>query len=119
MNKTFKLVIVGGGSTYTPGIVKSLLDKKDSFKLSELRLYDNLKERQDKVGVLVQKVIEMFDPDLKLVLTTDPKEAFEDADFIFAQMRVGLYHMRELPGNLRSGRACLWTAHHLPYGGYH
>ena len=96
MNKTFKLVIVGGGSTYTPGIVKSLLDKKDSFKLSELRLYDNLKERQDKVGVLVQKVIEMFDPDLKLVLTTDPKEAFEDADFIFAQMRVGLYHMREL-----------------------
>lgn len=42
MNKTFKLVIVGGGSTYTPGIVKSLLDKKDSFKLSELRLYDNL-----------------------------------------------------------------------------
>ena len=37
MNKTFKLVIVGGGSTYTPGIVKSLLDKKDSFKLSELR----------------------------------------------------------------------------------
>ena len=96
MNKTFKLVIVGGGSTYTPGSVKSLLDKKDSFKLSELRLYDNLKERQDKVGVLVQKVIEMFDPDLKLVLTTDPKEAFEDADFNFAQMRVGLYHMREL-----------------------
>ena len=45
MNKTFKLVIVGGGSTYTPGIVKSLLDKKDSFKLSELRLYDNLKEQ--------------------------------------------------------------------------
>ena len=27
--KTFKLVIAGGGSTYTPGIVKSLLVQKD------------------------------------------------------------------------------------------
>ena len=41
MMRTFKLVIVGGGSTYTPGIVKSLLDKKEEFKLEELRLYDN------------------------------------------------------------------------------
>ena len=39
--KTFKLVIAGGGSTYTPGIVKSLLVQKDRFKLNELVLYDN------------------------------------------------------------------------------
>ncbi len=32
--KTFKLVIAGGGSTYTPGIVKSLLVQKDRFKLN-------------------------------------------------------------------------------------
>ena len=37
--KTFKLVIAGGGSTYTPGIVKSLLVQKDRFKLNELVLY--------------------------------------------------------------------------------
>ncbi|MBZ9686918.1 6-phospho-alpha-glucosidase [Clostridium estertheticum] len=94
--KTFKLVIVGGGSTYTPGIVKSLLSKKEEFKLSELRLYDTNEERQNKVGVIVKKVVEMFDPDLKLILTTDPEEGFKDADFVFAQMRVGLYKMREL-----------------------
>ena len=34
--KTFKLVIAGGGSTYTPGIVKSLLVQKDRFKLPYL-----------------------------------------------------------------------------------
>jgi len=28
--KTFKLVIVGGGSTYTPGIVTNLLTKKNA-----------------------------------------------------------------------------------------
>ena len=38
--KTFKLVIAGGGSTYTPGIVKSLLAQKNQFKLNELVLYD-------------------------------------------------------------------------------
>ena len=94
--KTFKLTIAGGGSTYTPGIVKSLLDKKAEFKLEELRLYDINEERQRKVGILVKKVVETFDPDLKVIVTTDPREAFTDADFVFAQMRVGLYRMREL-----------------------
>ncbi len=94
--KTFKLTIAGGGSTYTPGIVKSLLDEKAEFKLEELRLYDINEERQRKVGILVKKVVETLDPDLKVIVTTDPREAFTDADFVFAQMRVGLYRMREL-----------------------
>ncbi|AWK50078.1 6-phospho-alpha-glucosidase [Clostridium beijerinckii] len=94
--KTFKLVIVGGGSTYTPGIVKSLLSRKEEFKISELRLYDINEERQNKVGVIVKKVVEMFDPEVKLIFTTNPEEGFKDADFVFAQMRVGLYKMREL-----------------------
>ena len=94
--KKFKLVIVGGGSTYTPGIVKSLLAKKEEFKIDELRLYDINEERQNKVGVIVKKVVEMFDPEVKLIFTTNPEEAFKDADFVFAQMRVGLYKMREM-----------------------
>lgn len=94
--KKFKLVIVGGGSTYTPGIVKSLLAKKEEFKIDELRLYDINEERQNKVGVIVKKVVEMFDPEVKLIFTTKPEEAFKDADFVFAQMRVGLYKMREM-----------------------
>ena len=66
--KTFKLVIAGGGSTYTPGIVKSLLVQKDRFKLNELVLYDNNAKRQEDVGVIVRHVVEMFDPDVKLTL---------------------------------------------------
>ena len=93
--KKFKLVIVGGGSTYTPGIVTSVLSKKDEFPLSELCLYDNFKERQDTVGVIVKQIVDKLQPGLKLVLSTEPEEAFTDADFIFAQMRVGLFKMRE------------------------
>ena len=64
--KTFKLVIAGGGSTYTPGIVKSLLVQKDRFKLNELVLYDNNAKRQEDVGVIVRHVVEMFDPGCKI-----------------------------------------------------
>jgi 6-phospho-beta-glucosidase/maltose-6'-phosphate glucosidase len=93
--KKFILTIAGGGSTYTPGIVKSLLMNKEQFKLEEIRMYDLDSERQNRVGVIVREVIKEMDPQLKLTLTTDPKEAFTDADFIFAQMRVGKYAMRE------------------------
>ena len=105
--KTFKLVIAGGGSTYTPGIVKSLLVQKDRFKLNELVLYDNNAERQEAVGVIVRHVVEMFDPELKLTLTTDPEVAMTDADFIFAQMRVGLYAMRELDEKIPLKYGCV------------
>lgn len=94
--KKFILTVAGGGSTYTPGIVKSLLLNKEQFKLEELRFYDIDEERQNKVGVIVKKVVEEFDPDVKLTFTTDPKTAFTDADFVFAQIRVGGYKMREL-----------------------
>lgn len=93
--KKFILTIAGGGSTYTPGIVKSLLLNKEQFKLEELRMYDLDAERQNKVAVIVKEVIKEMNPELKLTLTTDPKEAFTNADFVFAQMRVGKYAMRE------------------------
>lgn len=41
-----KVVIVGGGSTWTPGLLKSLCEKKTEFPLEELRLYDIDAERQ-------------------------------------------------------------------------
>jgi hypothetical protein len=55
--KKFILTIAGGGSTYTPGIVKSLLMNKEQFKLEELRMYDLDPERQNRVAVIVREVI--------------------------------------------------------------
>lgn len=43
----YKIVICGGGSTYTAGIVKDLIDQKDELGIRELWLYDIDKERQD------------------------------------------------------------------------
>lgn len=89
------VTLVGGGSTFTPGIVKSVLLRNDDFPVTEVRLYDIDKERQDKVGVVVDFIIKELKLDTTLTITNDPKVAFTDADFIFAQMRVGKYAMRE------------------------
>lgn len=48
--KKFKVVIVGGGSTWTPGLLKSLCVKQKQFPLEELRLFDIDAERQRPIG---------------------------------------------------------------------
>ena len=58
--KKFSIVIAGGGSTYTPGIVMMLMHSLDRFPIRSLKLYDNNPERQktiaDAVGLAMKKV---------------------------------------------------------------
>ena len=46
MDKKFSVVIAGGGSTFTPGIVLMLLENLDKFPIRQIKFYDNLEERQ-------------------------------------------------------------------------
>ena len=39
-----KFVIIGAGSTHTPGIIGSLVEKADEIQLTELCLHDIMKE---------------------------------------------------------------------------
>ena len=94
MNKKV-ITIAGGGSTYTPGVVKAILLKKDVFPVEEIRMYDIDAQRQLDVSVIVDQVIKVHAPEVKLIVTTEPEIAFKDADFVFAQIRVGKYEMRE------------------------
>ena len=47
------ITLCGGGSTFTPGIVKSIALRADELEVDEIRLYDINEERQRKIGVLV------------------------------------------------------------------
>ena len=47
--KKSSIVIAGGGSTFTPGIVMMLLDHADRFPLRQIKFYDNDAERQEKL----------------------------------------------------------------------
>ena len=89
------IVIAGGGSTFTPGIVLMLLDNLERFPIRQIKFYDNFEERQKQIADACEIIIREKDPDIKVVATTDPAEAFTDVDFVMAHIRVGLYAMRE------------------------
>lgn len=95
MNKKFSVVIAGGGSTFTPGIVRMLLENLDRFPLRTLKLYDNDGERQAILGDALAILLKEQAPEIDFSYTTDPKEAFTDVDFCMAHIRVGKYAMRE------------------------
>lgn len=102
------ITIAGGGSTFTAGIVKSIALRREELEVDEIRLYDIDKERQDKVGIVVKWVLEEeLKTDIKLVVTTDKEEAYTDASFIFAQMRVGKYAMREQDEKIPLRHGCV------------
>lgn len=48
----FKVVIVGGGSSHTPGIIQSLIANLDRFPLKKLVLYDIDPDRLELVDTL-------------------------------------------------------------------
>ena len=93
--KKFSIVIAGGGSTYTPGIVMMLLDNLDRFPLRSLKLYDNDGGRQETIAKALEILLKENVTDVEFGYTTDPQEAFTDVDFCMAHIRVGKYAMRE------------------------
>lgn len=92
--KKSNVVIAGGGSTYTPAIIKTLIANLDRFPIKTLKLYDNDKERQDIVAKAAEIIIREEAPEVAFLATTDPKEAYSDVDIVMAHIRVGGLAMR-------------------------
>ena len=103
-----KVVIVGGGSTWTPGLLKSLCEKKTEFPLEELRLYDIDAERQAVIGEFAKVLFAEEYPELKFLYTTDKETAYRDVDFVFCQIPSGPRCCG--PGDLWPRRFCLWSS---------
>lgn len=93
--KKFSVVIAGGGSTFTPGIVMMMLDNLERFPLRTLKLYDNDGDRQGVLGEALEILLREEAPEIEFIYTTDPETAFTDVDFCMAHIRVGKYAMRE------------------------
>lgn len=93
--ENFSIVITGGGSTYTPGIIVTLLNNLDKFPIRKIKLYDNDGERQQVIADAVDVIIKEKAPEIEFLSTTDPETGFTDVDFVMAQIRVGKYEMRD------------------------
>lgn len=92
--KKYSVCIVGGGSTFTLGFLKSFVRMKDRFPLKKLVLFDIDEKRQSIVGEFGDILFRERFPELEFVYTTDVKEAYEGMDFVFMQMRSGGLPMR-------------------------
>jgi maltose-6'-phosphate glucosidase len=96
MQKKYSIVIVGGASTFTPGIVKSLINNNPELPLKRLVLVDINKERLEIMGKFVEIMMNEYLPNVQVSWTCNRKEGFCGADFIFAQIRPGGLEQRDL-----------------------
>lgn len=89
------IVIAGGGSTYTAGIVMMLIENQDKLAIRKLMLYDNDPVRQKIVADACEIIVNERAPEIEFLATCDPEEGFTDVDFVMAHIREGGLLMRE------------------------
>lgn len=86
-----KLVIIGGGSSYTPEIIEGILKRHKSFPVSEIVLVDleESKEKLEIIGHLSRRMIEKENHSINIDWTFNRRKALVGADFVITQIRVG------------------------------
>ncbi|MCK5793374.1 MAG: 6-phospho-beta-glucosidase [Anaerolineales bacterium] len=84
-----KVAVIGGGSSYTPELVKGFIERVDSLPIIELWLVDIQPERLEIVGKFVQRMVEANGAPFTVHLTTDRGEGIRGADYVITQLRVG------------------------------
>jgi 6-phospho-beta-glucosidase len=87
--RTVKITVVGGGSTYTPELVDGLARLRDLLPVEELVLADPAVERLDIVAEMSRRMLARADHAARVVATTDIDAGVTDADAVLLQLRVG------------------------------
>ncbi|WP_284138983.1 MULTISPECIES: 6-phospho-beta-glucosidase [unclassified Virgibacillus] len=88
---SLKVVVIGGGSSYTPEIIEGLIKRHDRFPVTEIVLVDIEagEEKLDIIGNLALRMIEKANKPIQLSWTLDRRKALQQADFVTTQIRVG------------------------------
>ncbi len=102
-----KVVVVGGGSTYTPELVDGLCDVEDRMVVDDLVLLDPSDERREVVGGLSERILRERGWHGTFATTPDPHAALEGADFVVVQLRIGGQAARHVDETLPVGYGCL------------
>ena len=84
-----KIAVIGGGSSYTPELINGFLERADTFPMSELWLMDISRARLANVGGFARRMVQARGSPFAVHLTTDLREAIQDASYITTQFRVG------------------------------
>lgn len=84
-----KLVVVGGGSTYTPELVDGFARLRDTLPVGELVLVDPAADRLELVGGLARRIFAKMGHPGTVTTTGDLDTAVDGADAVLLQLRVG------------------------------
>lgn len=84
-----KVCVIGGGSTYTPELIKGFLERLEELPVSDLWLMDIDQDRLNIVGGFAQRIAQQSGLPLSIHLTKDRRAALKDANYVITQFRVG------------------------------
>ncbi|GKJ52019.1 TPA: 6-phospho-beta-glucosidase [Klebsiella pneumoniae] len=91
-----KIVVIGGGSSYTPELIEGLLNRYHEMPVASLWLVD-IEEGKEKVEIiagLARRMIAKAGLTIEVVATLDRESALRDADFVCSQFRAGCLDAR-------------------------
>ncbi|WP_297519975.1 6-phospho-beta-glucosidase [uncultured Clostridium sp.] len=91
MGEKIKVVVIGGGSSYTLEIIKGLIEKNEDINIGEVCLVD-IKSGEMKQEILAsfgRKMIANSKANFKITTSIDRRDALNCADFVITQFRVG------------------------------
>lgn len=94
---SLKIVVIGGGSSYTPEFIEGIINRHESFPVSEIVLVD-IEDGIEKVKIicaLSMRMIKAAKKSIKISWTLDRRTALVNADFVSTQIRVGGLEARE------------------------
>lgn len=92
-----KLVVIGGGSSYTPELIEGVINHQKSLPITEVVLAD-IEMGREKLFInteFTRRMIKKAGLSIEVKGTLDRKEALFGADFIITQIRVGGLDARE------------------------
>jgi 6-phospho-beta-glucosidase len=91
-----KIVVIGGGSSYTPEIIEGLLARRAQLPVREVWLTDIPagKEKLDIITGLARRMVAKFGDPFPVHATLRRGEALDGADFVLTQLRVGMLDAR-------------------------
>jgi 6-phospho-beta-glucosidase len=95
--KKLKLVMIGGGSSYTPELIEGVILRHSTFPVTEIALVDieEGKRKLEIVAALARRMLQKAGLAIELTATLDRESALANADFVVTQLRVGLLKARE------------------------
>ncbi|CAM8678507.1 glycoside hydrolase [Kluyvera sp. M-M157-B] len=83
-----KLTVLGGGGVRAPYLAKTLALQSKQLTLTEICFMDINEEKLTIYGGLARAIAKKINPDLTISLTTSPRTALTDANYVITTLRV-------------------------------